>query len=500
MKNRIIITLLCLLCVNPIFAGKKQMLKEAIRRGPSSTGFYCIENTKGEHIFMDAMRLQIVDKNHSKSYDDPYYIALEGEIDNNRWVNKLYFIEEKDYPAYVFCCLGDKGRDLNLLKRMGRVSLILDRIFNIFSSQREIYLSDFQDALWTGSVTDGYIHGKGAGLIIADKYIYFEGEFDHGCQVSPIIVKYYERIEFYKMCSNGTIDPEKVQMHKFSVPTVKAFYDRFRDCKQQADKKSFENHLHKLYNSSAIKIEEARKEALTVNQSNYKSFEYPKTNPKELEYFTEYYQKLNYDPQNIIIKAQEVRDFYTILQGMKITVEDVKISFPYSLLYTNYSPSEKRGILKQRIELAKKWQAEGKCGLGKFYSSAINVMNETTHELNEIIDAGRKAQQEYEARIQRETEIANSTPWVEPDIERPWEQVMGIFSPEEGSYKRFLYWNSNHMGGEGKSITIYQEVESSYSLYRFLGSGKVAYKNYRDAVAAAYVYLKTGYVRTIGSM
>lgn len=475
--------MVCIMSVMTVCAGKKQLFNDAISRGVDAKGFYCIDNSKGEKVPMYDMRVYVARQN---------YHPEMGETDQKGRLIKLYFISDQDFDAYVHYALSKEKKDLKQLKSKGKVILFEVRR-NFFGTIIGCQMSTLRDAQWTGSVVDGKIHGKGSGLIYdqsSREYIFFEGEFDNGCPVSKTVMRYHKS-EPYD-CDISIIQ-HKFREEKASAPTPKDYADNLPWSKYPQDAKDCLNkRLANVYAHASEWLEKTRLEALKVNMSNYKTFKYT----KDVEEFYKVYTKLKYDPQHILQKAEEIQDFYDILEDMKMNINNV---VGFSLLWKDCTPAEKKQIVDEGIAKSKKWQKQGTCGLSKFYTMAIADLSKKSKELGNRADALEKASREANERERKETEIANNMSWVKPDKEGSWEQVNGIFGVIEDEYKKYVLWNDKHMNGEYKSIYINMYTGKTLRPGPAYGFGTgVLFDNYNDAVAAAYVYLKTGYKRTVG--
>lgn len=247
--------------------------------------------------------------------------------------------------------------------------------------------------------------------------------------------------------SDITFPTHGIKAYKADVPTPDLYLKEVK-WKETDDvtRSCLLRRLEVIYALSVPMLEAENKRSLTVNAKNYQTFR----QLKDVELFHQTYSTLNYDPQQLLPKAEELIEFYDIVKDLRIN--------------PNY-----------------------------IYRNNWNYKDVSLAEKKEIVDEGiAKAQQA------QETQKANAMQWVRPDRETPWEQETTIFgNPDKGHYSRSISWNAQHMNGEWRSIIITKIETGSFVGYNF-GSG-VSYGNYDDALAAAYVYLKTGYVRTVGA-
>jgi len=482
MKTKMTILALGLLLAAEAIAGKKQLFQDAISHGNRQTGFYCIDNRDGDRVSMADMRQYVAQQN---------YLAAEGESDDRGRVKRLYFIAPADYQCYVHYKLSPEGKDLRQLKSKG-LACLYEPYVDWLGSVSSYAVRSHREALWTGNLKDGFIHGKGSGLIkdSQEKYIYFEGEFDRGCPVAETTFKYYKNK--WVRHSDVTFPTHGIKAYKADIPTPDLYLKEVK-WKETDDvtRSCLLRRLETIYTQSVPMLEAERKRSLTVNAKNYQTFR----QLKDVELFHQTYSALNYDPQQLLPKAEELIEFYDIVKDLRISPDYI---YRNSWNYKDLSLEEKKQLVDEGIAKAKAWQKKSRCGLGQFYTMAIAELTKKSAEISRRKQAEDEYRRKAKAQQAQETQKANAMQWVRPDRETPWEQETTIFgNPDKGHYTRSVFWNAQHMNGEWRSITITKIETGSIVAYNF-GSG-VSYGNYDDVLAAAYVYLKTGYVRTIGA-
>ena len=217
MMNKLVkVTLLLfsVLIVSPCYGSKKKLFQQALSNG-APTGFYLIDNKKGESIHITTMR---------KYVSKQGYVAVDGESDRSGRMLRLFFIKPDDYDKYILYSLGsEKKVGLGFQKNKGKVFLFQREVKHSLWGWKEKRdsLAEPVEAEWTGKIADGYVHGKGSGIIKKKKgYTVFDGEFDHGLPVSATTVKSCSELYSYY---NGT--PSNVESADFEKPELKNYVE-----------------------------------------------------------------------------------------------------------------------------------------------------------------------------------------------------------------------------------------------------------------------------------
>ena len=197
---------------------QEKLFNEAIKRGPTSNGTYCVENTKKKDVTLDEM------KEYAKSKG--YIIGRASDESRIRFgaskyiVDKMEFIDPKNYTNYVFHALSGSNFDFNRLKEKGdfyipeseKVYEKKNSIISVWSGNRTNY-SRCKNALWTGNVYNGLLDGNGVGFVAVPggKYIKFEGTFLKGFPKSDINVNYVIKTD---LNNKAFVDNSEIQSTK----------------------------------------------------------------------------------------------------------------------------------------------------------------------------------------------------------------------------------------------------------------------------------------------
>lgn len=147
----------------------KKVFSEAINKGPSDLGEYNIYNVNNkEKVTLEEMTSFLQSNNYVVIYARPY---------GNGNVESIKFVPKDDIYKYYYKLRS--GKDFTDAKK-GKCSL--------FKKNRSDYVyPEVGEVYWSGEVVDGYINGKGSGLILGqDGYNYFEGEYISGIPVTDV--------------------------------------------------------------------------------------------------------------------------------------------------------------------------------------------------------------------------------------------------------------------------------------------------------------------------
>lgn len=319
--------LLMLLLVLPIMGGfaygdtKSSLVKNALKVGPNSDGYYHIDNPKDKVVTLDELKQYI----SSQGY---YYLnGASKKLD--RFGSLIYafsyvnFIDINNYQTYVFRRLSYDQTPLSALSKKGTVFLQEDEkrykpvfIFKVFDDYVP-WLHRYDNVLWSGNVVDGYIDGTGTGLIILDGGVYktFRGTYKRGIPASDITSKSVTR---ENPRSNPFIKSEDIETRNLRALDVGMSLCNL-ETKDPYLKNALVEFLKKDYNEDVKKVDDCYNSIKTLKRSQldeffnkYSKFKY------SCESYLQRYGAVDYDPQKMFPKAQTVIDMYKIQDMMSL--------------------------------------------------------------------------------------------------------------------------------------------------------------------------------------
>lgn len=185
MKRVYLLFLSIFLCMTS-FAQEKQF-NEALNKGRRPRSFYCYKNEKGKGFSLDKLEKYAKSKNYLIGSYTTKEIKRFGDWDTA--VEEFYFLPESEYPAYVF-------EFASVGTNYGFKDLKQGEIYWIYDPKTA---SRFKKTLmWTGSLENGKLMGKGATFDYPDDLKYFitiNGEFQQGLPIGKAVVKRFVRDE-----------------------------------------------------------------------------------------------------------------------------------------------------------------------------------------------------------------------------------------------------------------------------------------------------------------
>lgn len=311
--------LFCIFIVSPCYASKKKLFEQAIKNG-APNGLFIIDNTKKEHIKIWAMR-KYVAKNG--------YVAVDGKSDIHWNLINLYFIRPENYTEYVIYALSsNKDLNLNQLKGEGKVFLPQRETKQSFwgwKSSKD-YIAEPEVAQWSGSVVDGFINGRGSGIIKKGDnrncHYFFEGEFKRGLPVSKTTIKkvhVYLSLGTYR---DGTVDkPETIDFDEIDGKK----YIELKESSGIEAKRAIDRHLANLQPDLPEKYIKYAKEVIKSGKTPILSEDITGENGVvKIKYFSGNANEKN--NRNILeamatqnAKAKEALNYMQLLDGMYLS-------------------------------------------------------------------------------------------------------------------------------------------------------------------------------------
>ena len=372
---------------------QQSLFEEAIRRGPTPNGFYCIENPKKKDIKEQDLRNYAKKKGYVVGRVATSEISKFGDL--KIVVYKFEFMNPQDFDIYAFNMLkGGASISYSQLKNRGVVYFTPSKMWTSSSSYNKVTIGTptepqmgrVDDALWSGKISDGLIDGDGIGFIKLPNngYVYFSGKFSHGLPIGVSTLKRVVRGE-----NLGQIKAKEIQ--NIEVPSVERseipYLLKANDAKL---KQATMYRLGDFYKEEMHKVLDAYKKAQTLNASNYSSFQPDLSIVKMVDT----YKSLNYDPDKLLSKAIELQDVYQVVRALNRPVRSRYYGSTLSTLFSGVQTwredivVEDRSLVNGALNIAR----EGRSGSGfkSFYGQILSRLEAKSRELESGISSSRK--------------------------------------------------------------------------------------------------------------
>jgi hypothetical protein len=383
---------------------QEKLFNEAIKRGITSNGAYCVENTKKKDVTLDEMKEYAISKG--------YIIGRASDEDRIRFgaskyiVDKMEFIDPKNYSNYVFHALSQSGFDFNRLKEKGdfyipeseKVYEKKNSIISVWSGNRTNY-KRCRNALWTGNVFNGLLDGNGVGFAAmpGGKYIKFEGTFLRGFPKSDINVKYVFKTDLKK---SAFVDNNEIKSDKYPAFSRLSLAQN-AETKDAELKKALEYAQEDIYKQDVAKIEEIYQNTKSVSISNYE-----KINQDHFVVdFITLYQTSNYDPSSVLPKVRELNDVFYVIDALKMQFAEHYYGYSlWSLLSLNYDwyndkVKNHRDLLENGLNKAVDGK-NSKYGFSNFFSQAADQLRKKQNELEDFLEKDyAEYKRKFEAKV-----------------------------------------------------------------------------------------------------
>lgn len=215
--KRLSLISLCLFASVYCYAGKDDIMAEAIRNGIAENFCYRITNS-----FANKVKAQ---KMQDFLYDNGYTVT-DIETDSKGYLIRMDFIKYDDYYKYVYYHLSNHKTDIESLKNKGKVYLLYKKPIYGTRFREDKLIVGYEDALekeyrevsWSGDVVNGLIVGTGYGFQkLKTGWLYFEGTFVAGIPASDTSWKTYH-FPGWNYKSGNTIDANNLISRSFENP------------------------------------------------------------------------------------------------------------------------------------------------------------------------------------------------------------------------------------------------------------------------------------------
>ena len=388
------------------FAGAKDKLfEEAIKRGPDWCGVYHIDNSKMKQVLATEMWDYIEAKGYIPIAFETTLVKRYGDI--TRCLVNGEFTDNQHYTDYVCGALaGLPYKELTDKGAIGSFYLLPEKDKGYLAPE-EKNLTRYNNALWNGKIVDGLIDGDGKGFIKCSdgEFITFYGSFDHGLPSGEIVMATaYSNV---KQC----VDRMDIRLKKFgSVGTIGCRHNF--GTKDTLLNRAISHRLITLYSNALEQLDKAQKNIQPLSASNYSNFNVDKELRRSVFDFINVYEKINYDPQNKLAKAHELRDVYQTLDALKLEIRSSYYGYNlWSLFTSNYewfdrAESFDNECLKTGLNKSKLLKKDSKYGFRDFFAGAYTILDAKFAKFLKKIEADSKEYHtRHSARAQANAEL-----------------------------------------------------------------------------------------------
>ena len=398
MRKYLLVSFLLLPLLGCYAQGKlEKLFDEAIKNGLNSNSVYHIDNSKKKDVDLSEMASFVESKG---------YIVLDGKSmsvhrfgDVSIILSYLDFIDSKHYDEYAYKAI--TGDDFKNLKSKGSFFLPeKEKVYEKTSiSFVSVYagtvnrLKRYDNVLWTGSVSNGLLEGKGSGFVILNmgQYMSFYGTFEHGLPTSDFQVNNVSKKINKKSKESLIISNSDIKNVSYPGATVQICAQNM-DTSDSQLKGILKQRIVSLYDESAQKLEAAYQKSKSLSISNYTSFS-PDAAVGE---FVAIYDEVKHDPKNLLPKAHEVLDAYKMIPALNLKIRESYYGVNlWSILTMNYEWFNKfvdadREVLNTGLDIAKKRKDNSNFGFKNFFNECYTRLDKKYTEFNAKVDADYK--------------------------------------------------------------------------------------------------------------
>lgn len=477
---------------------QEKLFDEAIRRGKLPYGGYMVENTAKKAVTVEQMRDYIRKKGYNIAGYTTQYLHRFGSV--REIVEKMEFISTQDYPQYVYWACSGGNADYNQMKTGTLFFPLTEKKYNheeyiVKNFDVDFIFSRKDNVRWTGSLSNGLLHGEGRGFFISpgNEYTYFEGTFKYGFPVNDTET-YVVTKDPTKTIGRLTESDRKTGKKMWHLnPSMLAHNAKTTD---QKLKQAINQYVSQTYSSDASKLETLYNKAKSVNTSNYKSF----TADKHVDVFISLYGETNYDPRNLLPKARAIKDVYKVIDALNMPIRERYYGcnsawsiFRYLYGYVDWLEDEvkgDRGMLSKALSIARQVKANDKYGFKVFCTNAIALIERKSRELESKISKDYVAYKRHNEQNAEENRRLTEQLSKEFDGERtkaPSGEYItpSIFGPTYGRYRNpgeiHFKWGSEYV----RYQNYYNENHSLHHCEILDASSKISNrlkKRYFDSV------------------
>lgn len=307
MKRIIMIQLLFVMsCV--IGLAQASLYKSAIKNGLNDRGVFRIENTKKKNVSEAKMRSYLQERGYIVGNSTTQEANIYGNVVTI--VKSLEFVSPKDLSAYMFNRLNESNLSINNLSGNGtaflakRQEIKQNAIFYI--KKYEVVYERIDDILWSGTIKEGFINGKGVGIAKkGNEFIYLDGSFSNGLPIEECLVKRVPAV----------VSTENASKKKYMGVNSETILENAK-ITDSGLSNAINLQLPLWYREDTKRMESAFQNALGLNSPNYKDYYENKYKSVNSDKFIAVYgDKFKYDPDNLLPKVKEMDNIKTALSG-----------------------------------------------------------------------------------------------------------------------------------------------------------------------------------------
>ena len=483
---------------------QEKLFNEAISRGLTANGFYCVENPKNKNVTLEEMR------DYAKSRGYIIGKATEKQIircgDSKYLIDKMEIIDPKDYSTYVFHSLAGSDFDFNRLK--GKGAFFVPEEEKVYEKTQLSFISvlsgtrtkfnRYDNALWTGNVSSGLLDGNGTGFVARQGgiYIKFEGTFSKGFPTTVINAQYVSKNDM----SKAFVDNKEIKTTHYDAVSQRSFAQNV-ETTDEILKQALNLRMEVLYEEDVSKLEAIYNKAKTISISNYENV------PIDLfvvEFIT-LYQTAKYDPKGALPKAWELNDVFYVTDALKMKIRDQYYGYSaWSLLTMFYDWLDKaenndRKLLSTGIDKARKGKTDSKYGFKNFFSQAEDRLTKKKADFEDKISKdiaiyNKMVDKEREKRRQIEEELSKQINWEKskyPSGELTSSLLSSHWWYDEPGEIRFkagtdvVNYNAYYYDRNGTDLESFQIIYASDNIKASMGDDYYkSFKNMKEMVEA----------------
>ncbi len=282
------------------------LISEAISRGMSQDGTYCIDNRKNKAIDVATAEKYMRAKGYNvASSSTKEYMRFGEPI---KILDKLTFFDPNSFHLFAFNRLkGNNHIEYGQLNKKGAF-LYIDKLLYVGSDNAEYELGNnlgngvclCDNVLWSGSVVNGLLDGHGVGFIENEYgYNYFECDFKSGFPVSAF------KTQLFLRSNNKTRELNRggKAYTRQTIANISVDYVNGRVRSSEVLKKALMGYAQYYYVEDARQIELDYNKLLELNRNIKYNY-----NSTLADVFINLYGSLNMDPENLLPKAREIHD------------------------------------------------------------------------------------------------------------------------------------------------------------------------------------------------
>lgn len=367
------------------------LYKDAIKRGMNSTGSYVIDNSKKKAVTPDEMEEYLRERGYIVGKTTTQNENIFGNI--LTIVKNMEFVSKDNLSAYMFNSLNQTSYSYDQLTNTGTAFLASRREIRdsygyagiFYKTRYETAYTRLDNIKWSGGVKEGLINGKGAGIAkVDDDYFYISGQFSNGFPMADVVaIKHPSAIDN----SSGTRTTYQAVTSATMIENPEITDGKLKQAINLQRTLWYEEDIAKIENAYQ------KAKALTGYDSNFYGDGF-------VENFIGAYEKLNYDPKNVLPKAREVRDVYIAFRAIRMGFRDRYYgSLPLiGRCWRDDLEKEDRGKLTNAINLAKVYQTGSKYGFGNLFAQLEKNLNKKKQDFEAKISSDADS---YRAELRR---------------------------------------------------------------------------------------------------